>query len=243
MKLFRLSLLIILSVIAQQMQAHHGKDYLNTATCVTPHAGSLCAHLSAQYFGEDHGMEAYQLFSPGIIYGITNDLGVELHSHFTRTAAHSHIEALALETRYSFFAEHSEHHHADESPNPFSLAASVEFEQGMEEHPNILESRLIFGKELGIIALVGNVIVLKEFEEGQHTQIRFAVGMRTNFTQTIGLSVELLNGNHHSNGSQLGLSCSVSPMKKIDLQFGMNITAMNNETNISSLQAMMMYSF
>ncbi|MDP1675616.1 MAG: hypothetical protein Q8L88_02030 [Bacteroidota bacterium] len=239
----RVVLLIVLALLVQTSQAHHGKDFLVASSCTTPHEGSLCAHFNTQYFSENHSSESLMLFSSGLIYGLTDDIGLEFHSHFNTMSSSTHVEALALEARYNILSEADEHSSLDGTTNPFSLATSLEFEKGIVGHPSVLESRLIIGKEFGFIMLVGNLVVMQEFEEGQHPETQFVIGMKTMITNSIGMLVELLNNNHHTEGTQLSLGCSIALMKKFDVTIGTNFINQNHGTMISSFQSMMMYTF
>ncbi|GEM_PF-2330148 len=233
-----------LILFSSTLFAQHGKDFLVASSCTTPHKGLVCAHLSTKYYrADDHEAQHYEI-SPGIIYGITNDWTTEFHSHLRNTDGVTNLEALAIETRYRFFSEHSEGHPHEEKGYPFSFAGLFEYEKRFHGMEDSFEGRLMIGKELGPIELVGNLIAAKSLDHAHHEfELRYAFGLRTSVMQSLGATFELVNGDSHLEGTQLTTGINIDITKRIDFKIGTSFNIMHGGTKLSAVQSMLMYTF
>lgn len=245
-KIISVSLLLLFSTL----RAHHGKDFLVTASCVTPHKGLVCAHLSSNFYQASEHQPGYSAFSPGIIYGITDDWTTEFHSHIIHMAGITNLESFAIETRYRFLSERTENHHHEQTEYPFSLGALFEYEKQIHGTDDEYEGRLIASKAFGPVELVGNLVAANvSYENHARSQVhsdfelRYAFGIRSLLTQGFGATLELANSNSHLQGTQLTAGLNVDITKHIDLNIGTSFGLRHNGAELSEIHSMIMYTF
>jgi hypothetical protein len=173
--------------------AHHGKEFLVTSTYKTPDKGKFFFLLSSDYIQASHSGEGFE-FEPAGLYGITNKLSAEIHTHYGLFNKKFSFESIGFETRYRFFGsgeiKNKSEDHQHNNSFPFSLAGLIEFEKGIGEHHNTLEGRLIFGKDIHNFSLVLNIIGSKIFGENGKFNTQYAIGMKYDFTSNFSMGVE-----------------------------------------------------
>src|SRR5207247_9854920 len=89
-------------LLAAPAFAHHGKDFLITATDDLPLRGHLYALLSVDdTIDRDSGRRSVEI-TPGVLFAVTDRLSLEPHGHFDREegAGRYRYVATAVEARY-----------------------------------------------------------------------------------------------------------------------------------------------
>src|SRR5262249_49364056 len=110
--------------------AHHGKDFLLTATDDMPLRGHLYALLSADDTIERDGGHRSVEITPGVLFAVTNRFSLEPHVHIARDEEGNDYRygATAVEARYAVgYIGRSQ----------WRWGMSLEFESPREENDNL----------------------------------------------------------------------------------------------------------
>jgi hypothetical protein len=188
--------------------AHHGKDFLLTATDDMPLRGHVYALLSVDDTIEtDSGHRSIEI-TPGVLFAVTNRFSLEPHVHIARDEEGSHYRygATAVEARYAIgYVGRSQ----------WRWAGSLEYENPRDEHDN-LEARLILVRNFARSLVALNLVADRDIEAGGRTPFSVIAGVLRplNATNNLGLEisapfpladgVEVLPGLYHVFGGPTG---------------------------------------
>jgi len=230
MKRLLFALLILNCCLAIKVYAHHGKKYLVTGSYELPKPGSLHA-LFATDIGYHFGERTYG-FEPGILYGIIDRVDVELHSHHAIRDGEFQTEGIALESRLGLFGDFSEREEKVSDGNgPFGMALLMEFEKGLQEHPDSYEARLIAGTELEGYTIAGNLI-WQQTSDGKGTHERgYALGIKRNVIPELALGLEIDGNFERLNALEITPGVYLSTAEKFDLRLGASFEVNSPATN------------
>jgi hypothetical protein len=204
------------------LYAHHGKNYLVTGGFETPNAGSWHALFDSD-FRNRFGMQSYEI-EPGILYGVTDRLEVELHAHNVIVDGAFHTEAIAVESRLGLFG-HSpgSDQENEERQGRIGMALLLEFEKGLSDQPDAYEARAILGAERGNYQLAGNLIWQHAFDEERSHEIRYALGVKRTLSASLGIGVELDGGFDKLSAARFTPGVFISAGEQLDLKLGASL--------------------
>ncbi len=204
------------------LYAHHGKNYFVTGSFETPRAGSWHALFAAD-FRNRFGTQAYEI-EPGVLYGITDRLDVELHAHGVSDDGAFHAEAIAVESRFSLFGQSSgSDREIKEEHTRRGMALLLEFEKGLSNQPDAYEARAIFGTERGDCQLAGNLIWQQAFDEERSHGIRYALGVKRTLSASLDIGVELDGAFDRLSAARFTPGMFVSAGEQLDLKVGASL--------------------
>ncbi len=86
MKFYQLPILFLLLAGSGPLQAHHAMEFIELESYNTAPQGAFVFHLHYDYLVDDRDqpkLDHWEL-TPGLSYGITNRLMVDIHSHFAK---------------------------------------------------------------------------------------------------------------------------------------------------------------
>jgi hypothetical protein len=188
--------------------AHHGKDFLLTATDDMPLRGHLYTLLSVDDTIEsDSGHRSIEI-TLGVLFAVTNRFSLEPHVHIARDEEGSRYRygATAVEARYAIgYVGRSQ----------WRWAGSLEYENPRDDHDN-LEGRLILVRNFTRSLVAFNLVADRDIEAGGRTPLSIIAGVLRplNPTNNVGLEVsapfpladgvELLPGIYHVFGGPTG---------------------------------------
>lgn len=209
-------------VLSTAVQAHHGKKYLVTGSYELPKPGSWHV-LFATDVGNHFNERSYG-FEPGILYGIIDRLDVELHSHHGIQDGEFQTEGIALESRLGLFGDFSEREEKVFHGNvPFGMALLMEFEKGLQDHPDNYEGRLIAGTELSNYTIAGNLIWRQTTDSKSTNELGYALGVKRNVIQELALGLEIDGNFEQINASKITPGVYISAAEKFDLRLGASL--------------------
>lgn len=222
MKRILILAVIFQCVLSTAVQAHHGKKYLVTGSYELPKPGSWHV-LFATDVGNHFNERSYG-FEPGILYGIIDRLDVELHSHHGIQDGEFQTEGIALESRLGLFGNFSEREEEVSDGNvPFGMALLMEFEKGLQDHPDNYEGRLIAGTELSNYTIAGNLI-WQQTSDGKGThELGYALGIKRNVIQELALGLEIDGNFEQINASKITPGVYISAAETLDLRLGVSL--------------------
>ena len=224
--------------------AHHGKEYLVTATYKTPERGSLFALWSSEYVDGGHHDGDELEIEPGLLYGLTDRWSIELHTHHAFTSDDLATESVALETRLRLFGPGEIHDDAS-SPGksaPFSLGALFEFEKGHGDEHDALGGRVIIGKEMHSFSVVVNLIGEKVVGEDTDVEYLYAIGLRKSLSSAIGVGLEFDGGFQEKDGFSLTPGLYGTITRGFDFRIGPSI-GFGDRSDERRLRATFLYQF
>jgi hypothetical protein len=166
--------------------AHHGKDFLLTATDDMPLKGHIYALLSVDDTIEREGGRRGVEITPGILFALSNRFSLEPHVHIAREEDGNAYKygATAVEARYAAgFIGKSE----------WRWGGSLEYEHPRgEEHDN-LQGRLLLVRNFSRRLVAFNLVVDRDIEAGGRTPFSLIAGAMQPLSPTdnLGLEVEL----------------------------------------------------
>jgi hypothetical protein len=163
--------------------AHHGKDFLLTATDDMPLRGHLYALLSVDDFIERGGGRSIEI-TPGSLFAVNDRLSLEPHVHITRQEeGHGYrFGASAIEARYrAGYVGRSE----------WRWGGSFEYEhpQG-DEHDN-LTGRLLFVRNFARSLVAINLVADRDLESGGRTPVSIIAGALRPISTSDNLGLEV----------------------------------------------------
>jgi hypothetical protein len=166
--------------------AHHGKDFLLTATDDMPKRGHLYALLSVDdAFERGEGRRGVEI-TPGVLFAVSDRFSLEPHGHFAREEdGHDYdYEATAIEARYRA---------GYVGRSPWRWGGVLEYEHPRGEEHNNLEGRLMFVRQSPQHLFAVNLVVNWDLEAGGRTPFAvIAGGLRPlSPTDNLGLEVEV----------------------------------------------------
>jgi hypothetical protein len=189
--------------------AHHGKDFLLTATDDMPLRGHLYALLSV-----DDGIEREEgrrnvEITPGVLFAVTDHFSLEPHFHVAREEDSDgyRYSAAAVEARYrAGYLGHSQ----------WRWGGTLEYEHPRgEEHDN-LQGRLMLVRNFSRSLVAINLVAERDIEAGGRTPLSVIAGVLRplSATDNLGLEVdapfpfadgvEVLPGIYHQFGGATG---------------------------------------
>lgn len=229
------------------VNAHHGKDYFVVTSYETPHKGELLASLSIDNVrSESHHHDSGNQFEsdnhdfslePGIIYGISNNWTLEMHTHNNLSNGALHTESIAFESLIRIMDENNEHTHAHSFALPFSIAVLLEYGFGINETPDDMELRLIIGKNLSLFSFIVNLIAQNTIEEHEHFQYGLALGLKPHISNKFGGTLEFDMEFEENSVMHITPSINYSPVDNFDFRIGtsINLNAKNSNFNFRSM--------
>ena len=212
-RLCRLAAVIVLAGLSTLLpiapaSAHHGKDFLLTATDDMPLRGHVYALLSVDDTIESNSGHRSIEITPGVLFAVTDRFSLEPHVHIARDEEGSHYRygASAVEARYAVgYVGRSQWH----------WAGSLEYENPRADHDN-LEARLILVRNFPRSLVAFNLVADRDIESGGRTPFSLIAGVLRPLTPTNNLGfeidapfpladgVELLPGIYHVFGGPAG---------------------------------------
>ncbi|MBI1804864.1 MAG: hypothetical protein HY033_13010 [Ignavibacteriae bacterium] len=222
MKRILILAVIFQSVLSTAVQAHHDKKYLVTGSYELSQPGSWHV-LFATEVGNHFSKRSYG-FEPGILYGINDRLDVELHSHHGIHDGEIHTEGIALESRLGLIGDFSNGEEKVSNGNvPFGMALLMEFEKGLQDHPDNYEGRVIAGIELSNYTIAGNLI-WEQSSDGKGTlEPGYALGIKRNVIQELALGLEIDGNFEQINASKITPGVYISAAERFDLKLGASL--------------------
>jgi len=187
--------------------AHHGKDFLLTATDDMPLKGHLYALLSVDDTIERGGGRGVEI-TPGVLFAVTNRFSLEPHVHVARDEEGNDYRygATAVEGRYAV---------GYIGRTQWRWGVSLEYENPREENDN-LAGRLLLVRNYTRSLVALNLVASRDLQEGGRTPFSVILGMLRPLSPTnnVGLEieapfpladgVELLPGIYHIFGGPTG---------------------------------------
>ncbi len=236
----RLSKILFLSLIVafnfSVGKAHHGKDYVVTEGYSTPERKEWLLFLVSDYHvpNRNHSDFNYLLLQPGFLFGLTNHLALEFHSHLEKLQNEKlKYQSTALEFRLRFLEEEQQF---------LSPAISLEYERSASDEPDALKSVFILSKFFGKINLTGNLILNKELSPGEKVKTDYAFGLNRRVFSFDKLSLEF-NGNlHQAQQHYLTPSFYLSVLKNLNLKLGASL-GLNSQSEDFSLRTAWHFQF
>jgi hypothetical protein len=178
---------VIFFWLIQPVMAHHGKDFVATATSELPKRGTLWFLASGDFRAMEQLNNANSDFelSPGLLYGLTSWSAVELHPHIGKESGQNwSYEATGLELRLNAL---------DRPKMPIKVGFAMEYEMASHfESHDAIDARLILSHERGRFNVTGNVGWHKELNGGDAT-FATLLGVRYTVNTVHSLALEVLS--------------------------------------------------
>lgn len=210
MRTIFIELLVLIPTLAF---AHHGKEFLLTASSRTPHQGQWFGILSSDYEKNSHHLN----LEPGILYGITHSWSSELHLHLGELTDHPTLESLGFEQRVALW-------HEDDEENsfwfPFEVGALVEFEKSLVLNTeDKIEFRGLLFRSTEMLDLALNVIVIQPIEQVQ-TTLAYAIGAKHTVGSKVSIGLEMTGNLRNLTQSSLTPGISLHITNELDARMG-----------------------
>lgn len=175
---------VALLLLATPLFAHHGKDFLLVESFELPHPQSLFA-VSAEEFLFGRGATEFR-DEPSLLVGLTRNVAGEVHVHLEKLPGErATFEAIAPAIHIRLLDVGRLH-----------TGLSAEYEIGLHGNGNVPSVRLILGHSVGEGAIVGNIGVEKNHEEG--TRAIYAIGYRPDLEAATSWGIEAQGALRHS---------------------------------------------
>ena len=213
---------ISLYALVVNVYAHHGKNYLVTGSFEIPRPGSWHALFAAD-FRNRFGAQFYEI-EPGVLYGITDRLAVELHTHHASDDGAFRAEAVSLESRFGLFGHFSEgDEQIERERGRTGMALLFEFEKGLGDQSDRYEARAILGAERGDYTFAGNLIWQQAFDENRSHEKRYAFGVKRTFSTSLGIGAELDGSFQDLSAARFTPGIFVSTGARVDVKLGASL--------------------
>lgn len=164
--------------------AHHGKDFLLTATDDMPLLGHLYALLSVDDALQRGGSQRDIEITPGVLFAVSDRFSLEPHGHVARSEGTNDYQyaATAVEARYRIgYVGRSE----------WRWGASLEYEHPRgEEHDN-LQGRLLFVRNFPRHLVALNLVADRDLQAGGRTPLSLIAGILQPLRPTDNLGLEI----------------------------------------------------
>lgn len=177
---------LIALLLAAPAFAHHGKDFLLTATDDMPRRGDLYALLSFDRAIErDEGHRSAEI-TPGLLFGVSDRLTLEPHFHFAREEDGNSYdyEAASIEARYRA---------GYIGLSQWRWGGLLEYERPRGDEPDNLEGRLMFIRNFPGSLVAVNLVANRDIRGGGRTPLSVIAGALRPISPTdnLGLEVEV----------------------------------------------------
>jgi hypothetical protein len=185
-RLVRPVVVLCVSVLAfvaapRPVMAHHGKSFLLVESDEVPHPGQF--FLFTDFALAHHEDEDEIELSPGLLFGVSHRVALEVHTHFHKHEGESlEYESVAPGLKLSLTDPESE--------EPLKLGLAAEYEIARGEEANRFEGRLIAAYRTRDANLTVNLIGEKSSEEGSELEWGYAAGFRPWPERQVGVGVE-----------------------------------------------------
>lgn len=194
MKIFLIAILL-LTFIYLPVSAHHGKDYIEAEGYQTLGKKEILAFWVTNYHvpeTNNSNLNHWEL-EPGILYGFTNHLGLEIHSHIEKEKSETfRYLSTALEARFRL---------GEENLWFVDPAVSIEYEISATDEPDQLGFRIILGKNSGQLNFTFNLLGNQALDSNGAFETSYVFGVNRRFWKfeklNLELQGELSGGNEH----------------------------------------------
>jgi hypothetical protein len=171
---------------ASPAAAHHGKDFLLTATDDMPLRGHLYALLSADdTIDREEGRRAVEI-TPGLLFAVTDNFSLEPHVHIARQEGGNRYryEATAIEARYRV---------GYLGGSQWRWGGLLEYEHPRGDAHDNLEGRLMFVRNFPRHLVALNLVASRDIEGGGRTPLSVIAGVLqpVSPSDNLGLEVEV----------------------------------------------------
>ena len=172
---------LVVAATPRPALAHHGKGFLIVESDELPHARQVFLFTD---FGLAHHEEEDEIeLSPGLLFGLSDRVAFELHTHFAKHEGESlGYEAVAPALKLGLTPPESE--------EPLKLSFSAEYEFGSDDHPNVFEGRVIAAYRTHDVNLTFNLIGEKSNEEESELEWGYDAGLRPWPERELGVGLE-----------------------------------------------------
>jgi len=209
-------LTLMLAVSASSAFAHHGKEFLVTASSRPPDRGDLFLIGASEY----QKSSAELTFEPGLLYGITDIWSAELHTHIAEPFGNATLEAIGLEQRFHLYGDREDNGNYA-SALPLDLGILFEVEHGMtSETPDAMEFRWMISHTSASSAFAFNLTANRPLSAAGETIFSYAVGARQVLTSMLSVSLEMDGTLHGPRRNALTPGVLFTITHGLTLQFG-----------------------
>lgn len=185
----------VLILLNGTAHAHHGKDYIEIEGYASPEKGEYLLFSLVDYHVPQREISdlTYWRIVPGILYGVTDRLGFEAHSHISKTGGGDFkYDASAIEARFRI---------GEENVWPVNLAGSIEYELSASDEADEIELRLILGRNFGMVNATFNYWGNQGLSKKEPLVSNYGIGGNRSLFIFQKMSLELVgtlfNGNEH----------------------------------------------
>ncbi len=180
------ALIVVVVWAAAPLHAHHGKDFLLVESYGLPHPKDLYVVTAEQLLLRNS--ETAFRDEPSLLLGITDRFAAEVHVHVEKEPGEqTNVEAIAPAAHFRLL-----------DSNRLHVGLSAEYEIARHDAPDVLDMRVILGRELGRGAAVVNLGVEHSDER---TAGVYAIGYRRDLESPLSWGVEghgvLRHGQEH----------------------------------------------
>ncbi len=228
---------MILTALPGQTYAHHGRKYLVTSSHQIAEPGSVYGLFSSDLRSR-LGQQASGI-EPGILFGLTHQWEMEVHTHHAFEDGLFRTEAVGIESRLGLFGSFSEEETGEEDTQ-FGAAFLAEFEKGLHEHGDSFEGRLIVGGTISSLPIAANLIWHGSFGDETSSKWRYALGMRKNIVPSIDVGLEFQGNFDGSSDASLTPGAYISATKNLDIKLGASLGS-NSSTSGQTVHLALVY--
>lgn len=175
---------LVIMLPAAPARAHHGKDFLLTATDDMPLRGHLYALLSVDDTLERPDGRRGVEITPGVLFAVSDRFSLEPHGHFARQESGDgyRYSATAVEARYRIgYVGRSQ----------WRWGSSLEYEHPRgEEHDN-LQGRLMLIRNFPRSLVALNLVASRDLHGGGRTPLALIAGVLRPLSATDNLGLEI----------------------------------------------------
>jgi hypothetical protein len=155
MKKFTVLFATFLALGSTELTAHHAMEFIDLESYNTAPQGSFVFHLHHDYMVEDRDqpqLDHWEL-TPGISYGITDRMMVDVHGHFAKFGV-GHVQAdqammftpLGPSPFFEALAFSLQYRLTENSP--IQVAAVINYEEALPRSVDLLDGQRVFGTSL-----------------------------------------------------------------------------------------------
>jgi hypothetical protein len=192
---------VLVSLAAGPVQAHHGRDFLLSQTAELPHPGQLFLIPRQDYVEADEGEIE---FEPTLLFGATERLALEVHGHVAKegggdfeyesTAPAFHLLlttphaswGLALSGEYEFSHVGGEEAHAEEPEEHGTDESDEPAHEGVDR----AEARLVFSIRRADRLVALNLIASEAQTSGADVEWAYSAGFRSDLREGVAWGIE-----------------------------------------------------
>lgn len=170
-------------LLAAPAFAHHGKDFLLTATDDMPLRGHVYALLSVDdTIARGEGVRGIEI-TPGVLFAVSERFSLEPHVHIARDPeSHDYkYDATAVEARYKIgYLGRSQ----------WRWGASLEYENPRDDNDN-LQARLLLVRNFSRHLVAVNLVADRDIQGGGRTPFSIIAGALQPLSPTDNLGIEI----------------------------------------------------